>query len=37
VAEATSIAVEIVKRRPDQAGFAVQSRRWAVERFFALT
>jgi hypothetical protein len=27
VAEATSIAVEIVKRKPDQVGFAVQPRR----------
>jgi len=35
VAEATSIAVEIVKRKPDQIGFAVQPRRWVVERFFA--
>jgi putative transposase len=35
VAEATSIAIEIVRRRPDQIGFAVQPRRWVVERFFA--
>ena len=35
VAEATSMAVKIVKRKPDQVGFAVQPRRWAVERFFA--
>ena len=35
VAEATSVAVEIVKRKPDQIGFAVQPRRWVVERFFA--
>ncbi len=35
VAEATSIAVEIVKRKPDQVGFAVQPRRWVVERVFA--
>lgn len=34
-AQATSIAVEIVKRKPDQVGFAVQPRRWVVERFFA--
>lgn len=27
--------VEIVKRKPDQVGFAVQPRRWVVERFFA--
>ncbi len=24
-----------VKRKPDQVGFAVQPRRWVVERFFA--
>jgi transposase len=35
VAEATSIAVDIVRRKPDQVGFAVQPRRWVVERFFA--
>jgi transposase len=35
VATATSIAVEIVRRKPDQVGFAVQPRRWVVERFFA--
>jgi len=35
VAKATAIAVEIVKRRPGQIGFAVQPRRWVVERFFA--
>ena len=35
VASATSIAVEIVRRKPDQVGFAVQLRRWVVERFFA--
>ena len=32
VAEATSIAVEIVKRKPDQVGFAVQPRRRALLR-----
>ena len=32
VADATSIAVEIVKRKPDQVGFAVQPRRWVVIR-----
>jgi len=32
---ATDIAIEIVKRKPDQVGFAVQPRRWVVERFFA--
>ena len=35
MAEATSMAAEIVKRRPDQVGFAIQPRRWEVERFFA--
>lgn len=35
IAEATSIAFEIVKRKPDQVGFAVQPRRWVVERFVA--
>jgi putative transposase len=35
VTTATVIAVEIVRKNPDQVGFAVQPRRWAVERFFA--
>lgn len=35
VADATVIAVEIVRKNPDQIGFAVQPRRWVVERFFA--
>ena len=35
VATATRIAVEIVRKRPDQVGFAIQPRRWVVERFFA--
>jgi putative transposase len=35
VATATGIAVEIVRRNPDQVGFAIQPRRWVVERFFA--
>lgn len=35
VATATVIAVEIVRRNPDQAGLAVQPRRWVVERLFA--
>ena len=35
VARATTIAVEIVRKNPDQVGFAVQPRRWVVERFFA--
>jgi putative transposase len=34
-ANATSIAVEIVRKPPDQIGFAVHPRRWVVERFFA--
>jgi hypothetical protein len=29
------IAVEIVRKNPDQIGFAVKPRRWVVERFFA--
>ena len=35
VARATIIAVEIVRKNPDQVGFAVHPRRWVVERFFA--
>jgi transposase len=35
VAQATCVAVEIVRANPDQIGFAVQPRRWVVERFFA--
>jgi transposase len=35
VANATRIAVEIVRAKPGQIGFAVQPRRWVVERFFA--
>jgi transposase len=35
VADATSIAVEIVRKPPDQVGFAVHPRRWVVERCFA--
>ena len=31
VATATRIAVEIVRRKPNQIGFAVQPRRWVVE------
>jgi putative transposase len=34
-AAATVIAVEIVRKNPDQVGFAIQPRRWVVERFFA--
>jgi putative transposase len=36
IAKATLIAVEIVRKNPDQVGFAVNPRRWVVERFFAL-
>jgi transposase len=36
LATATSIRIEIVKKPPDQVGFAVHPRRWVVERFFAL-
>lgn len=35
VANATIIAVEVVRKSADQVGFAVQPRRWVVERFFA--
>ena len=35
VTAATAIIVEIVRKLPDQAGFAVLPRRWVVERFFA--
>jgi putative transposase len=35
VAKATLIAVEIVRKNPDQVGFAVNPRCWVVERFFA--
>ncbi len=35
VAEATRIAVEIVRKPKDQVGFAVHPRRWVVERCFA--
>lgn len=35
LARATSVAVEIVRRNPAQVGFAVQPRRWVVERFLA--
>ena len=29
------IAIEIVRKKPDQVGFAVHPRCWVVERFFA--
>ena len=35
VTTATLVAVEIVRKHPDQIGFAVNPRRWVVERFFA--
>lgn len=35
VTAATGIMVEIVRKPPDQVGFAVLPRRWVVERFFA--
>lgn len=35
VAQATVIALEIVRKNPDQVGFAVNPRRWVIERFFA--
>ena len=36
VAKCSSISVQIGSRPPGQIGFAVQPRRWVVERFFAL-
>jgi putative transposase len=35
VAHATSVRVEIVGAKPGQRGFAVQPRRWVIERTFA--
>jgi transposase len=35
MAKATLITVEIVRKNPNQVGFAVNPRRWVVERFFA--
>ena len=35
VATATVIAVKIVRKQAGQVGFAVQPRRWVVERTFA--
>jgi putative transposase len=35
VANATRIAVEIIKKLADQIGFVLLPRRWVVERFFA--
>ena len=35
VANASRIAVEIVRKQAGQIGFAVHRRRWVVERFFA--
>jgi transposase len=35
VIAATRILVEIVRKLPEQIGFAVHPRRWVVERFFA--
>lgn len=35
LAQSTRIIVEIVRKPPDQIGFAVHPRRWVVERFFA--
>jgi len=34
VANATLITVEIVRKNPDQIGFAIQPRRWVIEWFF---
>lgn len=35
VADASAIVIEIVRKPPDQKGFAVHPRRWVVERCFA--
>ncbi len=35
VANATRIEVTVVRAEPDQKGFAVQPRRWVIERTFA--
>ena len=35
MAHATRIVIEIVRKHPDQTGFALHPRRWVVERFFA--
>jgi putative transposase len=35
VVHATAIRVEIVRKPKDRVGFAVQARRWVVERLFA--
>jgi transposase len=35
VMRATVIAIEIVRKQPNQIGFTVHPRRWVVERFFA--
>jgi putative transposase len=35
VAQASSIAIEVVRKPADQVGFAVHPRRWVVERSFA--
>ena len=35
VADATAITIEIVRKPPNQKGFAVHPRRWVVERCFA--
>jgi putative transposase len=37
VAGATSVRVELVGPKPGQRGFAVQPRRWVIERTFAWT
>ena len=35
IANATRIAVEMVKKLADQVAFVILPRRWVVERFFA--
>ena len=34
-ANSTSTTIDIVRKSPNQVGFAVHPRRWVVERFFA--
>ncbi len=36
-ADAASITIQIVRKPPDQVGFAAHPRRWVVECFFAQT
>ena len=33
--QSTSITIELIRKPPDQVGFAVHPHRWVIERFFA--